>query len=152
HRLAACHRNSLLFVFPDLKNQKGPGFQFFGMFLNDSFQGLDQLLAPVRFWIFAREITVIGIDPEHFSWTGIGLELMSTLDKAARALAVIYISHRHPPISHGTVRIEKCNLSERSFRFEIPKSLKLSYALIEECLCLGMVGTDLQFYFACARE
>ena len=104
------------------------------------------------FGVLAREERIIRINPERLARSGVSLQEMGAFDKAGRALEIIHIGHGHSPISHGAIRIQRRHLPEGTLRLEIPESVQLSDALIEEGLCLLIFAADFQFHFASAWD
>src|SRR5580765_8636619 len=115
------------------------------MFLNDFFEGEHELLSPRRFIVGAGEVFMISLDPENLARAGIGFESVGLVDEFGGAFCVVYIGHGDAPIRHGAIRVQGSNLPERTLCFEIPETVKLSNALIEEGLRLRVLALDFDF-------
>ena len=135
HRLPAGERHVAALVVPKLKTEKRLRLDVVGKLVAQILQRLHQRLPP-HFLVLLRLRVKIRPrpDPKLLASSRLFLPLHRLLDEARGALRIIDVRHRHAPVGHRAVRIERRRLAEGALRLEIPKPMKLPDALIEKLL------------------
>ena len=81
-------------------------------------------------------------DPKAFATAQAVGQLIGPLDEFPGALRVVHVRQRHAPVGHRAVRVQRCDLTERSFGLEIPEAVHLPDALKEKLLRQGNLRRD----------
>ena len=93
-----------------------------------------------------------GIHPEPFTFADLIASFHGFLNQRLGAGAIVGIGHGHTPIGHRMFWMLLQNLTKGALGLEIPESMQLADALIEECLRFGGIGGDGKGDVACGAH
>ncbi len=142
-RQPAADRRTAIVVVPKLPEHEGFGFELVGIAVMKFFPAPEQFAPPLAIdLLVAMEVGFERVDPIAFARAGLLLTLDGFGQKRFGPDFVVKVGHRHAPVGHRTIGIERRHLAKRPLCLVIPEAVQLPDPLVEELLGGRHFGRD----------
>ena len=144
----------IAFAEPDAPDEEGLGLDVLWIILHERLEVADGIKLALLLVALVVLVEVLEHgDPLLLAGVGLVLELHGLVEEALGTFVIVHVRHRHAPVGHGAVWIERGGLAEAALGFVIPEAVELADALREKLLRVRVLGADGELHrIAAARD